>query len=172
MINRFALSFLCIELDRDEMYGVTLVYILLLGHWSCIDHFIVSDNVSNEILDNRVVDSNDNLSNHLPVELSFSVNVNTRKDSGNRQGPNNDRCSSIQWNKANEDDISNYKRVLDNILSKSITYEAMYCESVCCNDNGHLADIEQMCKYVIDACLTAGDTGIPNVSGRKSTAGR
>ena len=66
-----------------------------------------------------------------------------RKDSGNRQGHNNDRCSSIQWNKANEDDISNYKRVLDNILSKSITYEAMYCESVCCNDIGHLADIEQ-----------------------------
>ena len=30
MINRFALSFLCIELDRDEMYGVTFVYILLL----------------------------------------------------------------------------------------------------------------------------------------------
>ena len=44
---------------------------------------------------------------------------------------------SVEWNKANEDDISNYKRVLDNILSKSITYEAMYCESVCCNDNGH-----------------------------------
>ena len=29
MINRFALSCLCIELDRDEMYGVTLLYILL-----------------------------------------------------------------------------------------------------------------------------------------------
>ena len=112
-----------------------------LGHWSCIDHCIISDNVFNEILDNRVVDSNDNLSNHLPVELSFSVNVDTSKDSGNRHGPNNDRCSSIQWNKANEDDISNYKRVLDNILSKSITYEAMHCESVCCNDNGHHADI-------------------------------
>ena len=114
-----------------------------LGHWSCIDHCIASDNVFNEILDNRVVDSNDNVSNHLPVELSFSVNVDTSKDSGNRHGPNNDRCSSIQWNKANEDDISNYKRVLDNILSKSITYEAMHCESVCCNDNGHHADIEQ-----------------------------
>ena len=48
----------------------------------------------------------------------------------------------------------------------------MYCEFVCCNDNGHLADIEPMCKYVIDACFKAGDTGIPNVSGRKSTAGR
>ena len=32
MINRFALSCLCIELDRDEMYGVTLVYILMLDH--------------------------------------------------------------------------------------------------------------------------------------------
>ena len=29
MINRFALSFLCIELDRDKTCGVTLVYILL-----------------------------------------------------------------------------------------------------------------------------------------------
>ena len=115
----------------------------LLCHWSCIDHCIVIDNVINEILDNRVVDSNDKLSNHLPVELSFSVNVDTSKDSGNRHGPNNDRCSSIQWNKVNEDEISNYKRVLDNILSKSITYEAMHCESVCCNDNGHHADIEQ-----------------------------
>ena len=29
MINRFALSFLCIELDRNEIYGVTGLYILL-----------------------------------------------------------------------------------------------------------------------------------------------
>ena len=29
MINRFALSFLCTELDRDEMYGVTGLHILL-----------------------------------------------------------------------------------------------------------------------------------------------
>ena len=30
MINRFALSFLCIELDRNVRFGVTLLYILLL----------------------------------------------------------------------------------------------------------------------------------------------
>ena len=30
MINRFALSFLCIELDRNEMCGVMLLYILLI----------------------------------------------------------------------------------------------------------------------------------------------
>ena len=30
MIDRFALSFLCIELDRNEICEVTLVYILLL----------------------------------------------------------------------------------------------------------------------------------------------
>ena len=48
----------------------------------------------------------------------------------------------------------------------------MDCESVCCSDNGHHADIEQMCKHVIDACLKAGDMGIPNVSVRKSKAGR
>ena len=32
MINRFALSFLCIELDRDIIFGVMLVYILLMNH--------------------------------------------------------------------------------------------------------------------------------------------
>ena len=30
IINRFALSFLCTELDRDEMYEVLLFYILLI----------------------------------------------------------------------------------------------------------------------------------------------
>ena len=30
MINRFALSFLCIELDRNVRFGVMLFYILLL----------------------------------------------------------------------------------------------------------------------------------------------
>ena len=30
MINRFALSFLCIELDRNEIFGFTGLYILLL----------------------------------------------------------------------------------------------------------------------------------------------
>ena len=92
-----------------------------LGHWSRIDHCIVSDNIVHEILDNRVVDSNDNLSNHLPVELSSFVNVDTSKARDNRHGSNNDRCFPIQWNKANEGDIINYKRILDDILSKSIT---------------------------------------------------
>ena len=40
MINRFALSFLCIDLDRNEMCGVMLVHILLTGplflHCLCI----------------------------------------------------------------------------------------------------------------------------------------
>ena len=31
MINRFALSLLCIELDRNVRFGVTLLYILLIG---------------------------------------------------------------------------------------------------------------------------------------------
>ena len=45
MINRFALSFLCIELDRDKTCGVMLLYILLSSayndaktikpRWSC-----------------------------------------------------------------------------------------------------------------------------------------
>ena len=30
MINRFALSFLCIELDRNEIYEVMLLHILLI----------------------------------------------------------------------------------------------------------------------------------------------
>ena len=30
MINRFALSFVCIELDRNEIYEVMFVYILLM----------------------------------------------------------------------------------------------------------------------------------------------
>ena len=30
MINRFALSLLCIELDRNDIYGVMRVFILLI----------------------------------------------------------------------------------------------------------------------------------------------
>ena len=37
MINRFALSFLCIELDRNEIYEVMLVYILLRGYTGQVD---------------------------------------------------------------------------------------------------------------------------------------
>ena len=32
MINRFALSFVCIELDRNVRFGVMLFYILLVFH--------------------------------------------------------------------------------------------------------------------------------------------
>ena len=108
----------------------------------------------------------------MPVKLSFSVHVDTSNASDNSHGSNNDRCFSIQWNKANEGDIINYKRILDDILSKSITYEAIHCESVRCNDNGHHAAIEKMCKNVIDACLKAGNMGILTSSGRRSTDGR
>ena len=43
MINRFALSFLCIELDRNEICEVMLLYILLA--WQCLgeERFEVKD---------------------------------------------------------------------------------------------------------------------------------
>ena len=41
MINRFALSFVCIELDRNEIYGVIGLYILLLMVFSSFLFFFI-----------------------------------------------------------------------------------------------------------------------------------
>ena len=40
MINRFALSFLCIELDRNVRFGVTLLYILLTTKATCVSQLL------------------------------------------------------------------------------------------------------------------------------------
>ena len=43
MINRFALSFLCIELDRNVRFGVTLLYILLSRRLDRCDRMIQNE---------------------------------------------------------------------------------------------------------------------------------
>ena len=56
-----------------------------LGHRSCIDHFITSENVYREIVFNRVFDEVGNTSTHLPVEMCFRLNSSVLKLKLNNQ---------------------------------------------------------------------------------------
>ena len=122
-----------------------------MGHRSCIDHFITSENVYREIVFNRVFDEVDNTSTHLPVEMCFRTSEFQRIKIEVEQSNSNDQ---LQWHKAGVNDIINYRRVMDDALSKY---------------GVHHSAIEQMCNDVISSRIHAGQTCVPSVkvNGRK-----
>ena len=137
-----------------------------LGHRSCIDHFITSENVYREIVFNSVFDEADNTSTHLPVESCFRTSEFQRIKIEVEQSNSNDQ---LQWHKAGVNDIINYRRVMDDALSNITIPDGLYCRAVNCKYSVHHSAIEQTCNDVISSRIHAGQTCVPSVkvNGRK-----
>ena len=74
-----------------------------LNHFSCIDHFIVSDNVFNSLCSHDVLRDVINPSSHSLLSLSFEFKANH-----SRMMPNNIRNAkgSCCWDRATKEDIN------------------------------------------------------------------
>ena len=137
-----------------------------MGHRSCIDHFITSENVYREIVFNHLFDEVDNTSTHLPVEMCFRTSEFQRIKIEVEQSNSNDQ---LQWHKAGVNDIINYRRVMDDALSNITIPDGLHCRAVNCKYGVHHSAIEQTCNDVISSCIHAGQTCVPSVkvNGRK-----
>ena len=80
-----------------------------LGHQSCIDYFLTSDDIKNRICECIIFDHALNLSDHLPVKLSIFIDkpVSVPKGNDNENGQNHNRSFQkiLRWDHA---DISAY----------------------------------------------------------------
>ena len=79
-----------------------------LNHFSCIDHFIVTNNVYDSIINSNVIFDTTNPSNHSIIYMSFDFTVNFKSELAfNNKNVN----SRLLWSKATEYYISNYVNI-------------------------------------------------------------
>ena len=131
-----------------------------LGHKSCLDHFVVSESVLNDIRACSVLASPLNASNHNTIHLSFKCDFNALNTS-DRQFDSN----KIAWHKVTDNDIDEYKNSLDSLIDKiQLPNDVIYCNDVNCKCKTHMTQIDELCYNLVEACLVAGNECFPKVS--------
>jgi exonuclease III len=122
---------------------------------STLDHFIVSENLLNSLLEYRSLHDGHNLSDHCPIIMKLNINIELITNTTVRCYKNR-----AQWNLATEDNIDHYKNVFHNLLSEiRLPLSALHCDDYVCKKHGN--DIENYCDSIILACLDATDRCIP-----------
>ena len=114
-----------------------------LGHLSCIDHFITTNNIFCEVPYSGIVDDIANQSTHMPVELCFSMNGISRMTIAAEHANSSNK---LQWYKMTCSDITAYQHSLDTELCNIEVSDVMHCKSMHCKNNIHINHIEEICS--------------------------
>ena len=129
---------------------------------SCIDHFLLNDNLFESISCCFVNTDPLNPSDHRDITLQVNyvpIACNTNSYSQKKQG--------ISWNKVRPDSdyIDDYKSTIDAAIDAlDIDFVSFACNDPLCSDISHREAINNLCTRLIDICLEAGNTCFPKVS--------
>ncbi len=140
-----------------------------LGHRSCIDHFIVSQNVFNLIEKMYVMSYGINLSKH---EFVFLTLKNFRSNTAAPRLPicNNDVLKRVAWHRCTDNDVELYKSYLDNLLSiLKVPHEALECKDIFCDKAEHRTMLNQLCQDMVSSCIEASNNALPHSQSNSHT---
>ena len=149
---------------NDTTSNVSYTYEnVVTGSQSIIDHFLISDQLSQCVLKYESIHEGDNLSDHCPLvlELNVLVDYDVPRPRCYVRKPN--------WKTATDVDILAYKGRLHSLLENiNIPRSILYCTDLLCKTHGH--DIDSYYNDIISACDTAASRCIP-ASGKFRLAG-
>lgn len=132
------------------------------GHQSLIDHFLVTNNLFEDINRYEALHDGDNLSDHSAVCMSFDLLTSSEEIKTGQ--PVSVPC----WNRATLENIHDYQTTLDHLLDSIVMpWEAIQCSNYSCEQ--HSSMIQTLHDDIIKACLTAGDSSIPRSINRGCT---
>jgi len=98
----------------------------------------------------------DNTSDHDPICMVLYINVALLIDVKRAYTP------QPSWNKANINDIENYKSLLRLKLAEiKVPTAAICCSDYCCKNNDHFESINLYVSQLADACLQSAEKTIP-----------
>ena len=122
---------------------------------SVIDHFLLTDNLFNTILVYMSIHEGDNLSDHSALQLVLQLPIQYSVEQ-----PNVGHTKRVQWHKANNDHIMQYKRCLDELLDNIVPpSELIRCDEYTCTSHDNV--IDEAFNSIVDACLEAGRLTLP-----------
>ena len=131
---------------------------------SVIDHFLVSESVMADVATLEVLSDAKNFLDHLPVVLQIRTNASHKISL-----PDN-ICQKLQWKKATEMELSNYRNVLDKKLSSVCIPWACFTCFNCASDK-HKNAIEKLHDDIISCCFSAAEETI-SLSGNNDKKSR
>ena len=124
------------------------------GSNSIIDHFYVTENISDCINSFKVIHRGDNLSDHEPVMVELAIPLNRIENKLRRQ-----KNKTIDWNHISESEKQEYSSLLDSKLNMLDTSAVIRnCSDVQCTNSDHVEDIFSYCDSIVKACVETGDS--------------
>ncbi len=130
--------------------------------FSLIDHFLISERLSTDILSYTTIDSINNISDHLPLLLELKCHTPIVLNDCVSSNMSTSRAHAPLWSQATTDQIKQYQLRLDHYLhSMYIPYDVLYCSDVQCSLSSHTETLESFYKCIIDVCIHATNDCIP-----------
>ncbi len=127
------------------------------GQKSCLDHFIISDNLHDSVQSCYVAHDYDNMSDHSVVYLNLLLNFDVSHILVDTVIEN---VSKPMWWKASHGNIVNYKTHLDQLLNDiDLPVHVISCTDVMCDR--HRDNIQLYHDNIVTACLQASTSCIP-----------
>lgn len=158
LLNDFILSNMLLNALLSDTQNVQYTYESKQnGHKSIIDHFFVSENLQNSVTSYISLHEGENCSDHSPIAICFDTNLfysSMREEQ---------KCiNDINWVKATDVQISNYKHNLDMLLQDiDVNINSVFCKNLHCKDVLHHQQLQELHNNIINACITAGLDTIP-----------
>ena len=135
--------------------------------YSCIDHFVMQNNVLNNVSHAQVLHLGDNLSNHEPIFMSIKIDSTP---SNLIEEPENSNSDRPVWSKASSNDINNYRRELQSNLSNFVMSDGVRCSNPTCTDSNHLQDLDNFYDFVTNSIDSSVKNNIPKAGNIKTSS--
>lgn len=140
--------------------NIDFTYESSTGSKSVIDHFMVSQNLSDSILSYQVLHDGDNLSDHSALVLCLDISIQYH---ASEQERSNQFCPHPLWRRATDEQLCNYRDTLNVLLNTiPLPEQLLHCENMICEI--HRGDTSKYYDAIIKACVQATELCIPSSS--------
>ena len=116
-----------------------------LGQFSCIDHYVIPNVLSQYVEMNEWATNKLNPSFHVPLKIVFNINVDklyVTERSAHK--------TSIAWHRVNEQERNHYKQYVHNRLENMyVPRNVIMCDNVTCRNENHRQQLSMYCRELI-----------------------
>ena len=125
--------------------------------FSTLDHFLISSNLSNIVINYETLFLHNDFSDHYPLKLTLNIDI------GNFKTTKKEFIPCVAWYKCSEASKDWYKDETDNLLLQiNPNHEALRCRNYKCSL--HTEYIHELYKNIIKICKEASAKCLPHTS--------
>jgi len=158
LLNSFCVDNNLNPVIKHSLNSVDYTYNFNMMRFNILDNFLLSGVLfDTAVQDVRVLHCVDNTSDHDPLVLDLNIDLERVAHSSKVS------VDRIAWYKADANHIDVYKRNLAEALNTIVLpTDALLCHNVLCSNSEHIIALDDYCKHITEACLSASKCSIPH----------